>query len=247
VSTCSGAVKNLACDGDMEKIAACDFPAGKLAAGAACVDDEQCASEFCKKGDNACGACAALVAIGGVCSPTEQCVKGADCRDGKCVAEIRNAAGGSCDASKSEYCQSGLFCDFTTKTCKAPGAVGAACSSSAPCQRDLSCDATSKTCVKATLAAEGQACSGTVRCQSGLVCDPSAAKCAKLTIVAPGGDCSGLLTKCGTGSCNEATNKCPTVIPDGAACVVDDASQTCDVFADCLQGKCQFESQVVCK
>lgn len=247
VSACANAVKDLSCTGDFDEIAACDFPPGKLADGTACVSSDQCASEWCKQGDATCGVCTARVAIGGTCTSDSRCVAGATCSAGKCVAEVKNPAGGSCDSAKGESCQSGLYCDFSTDTCKAYVAAGGACSTSARCQQDLTCDPTSKTCVKPTLAAEGQTCSFTVRCQSGLVCDPSAMKCAKLTMVPPGGTCGGALQRCEEGSCNEATNKCPTVIPDGGACVAGDPSQTCAAYADCVDGKCLLAGQVVCK
>ncbi len=247
LSSCANAVKSLTCGSDLEDTGACNFPPGKLADGTSCVSDEQCASENCKKVDNTCGVCSARIAIGGACESSGDCVDGARCTAGKCVAEIRNPVGGSCDATKGEYCQSGLYCDYSTKICKAYGAAGAACSLTMPCGSGLTCDATSKTCVAVTLAAEGQACSTSLRCQSGLACDPTAAKCVKVTIVAPGGDCGGSLQVCQQGSCNETTKKCPTIIPDGGACGTNDPSKVCDAYASCVDGKCALLGQVVCK
>jgi len=248
LNNCSGALKNLSCDRDFDDIAACNAPPGTLGAGAACVSSEQCATEWCKKSDSTtCGACTARVAVGGTCTSSSQCVEGARCSTGKCVAQIENPVGGSCDSTKGESCQSGLYCDYSTKTCKAFVAAGGACSISAPCQRDLTCDATSKTCVKPTLAGEGQACSTTVRCQTGLLCDPASQKCAKITMVKPGGDCDSSLMRCEQGQCNEVTKKCPTLIADGGACTPGDNAQTCEAYASCVDGKCLLPSQVVCK
>ncbi len=246
LSNCAAAVKGLSCDGAFEDLAACDFPPGKLAAGAGCVAGAQCATEYCKQGDGACGVCAARVAIGGACRTTLECVENARCSSGKCVTDIENPVGASCDSTTGVSCQRGLYCDYATKTCKTFVAEGGSCAS-APCKTDLTCDSTSKTCVKPTLAAEGQACSTTVRCQTGLACDPTAAKCAKVTIVAPGGDCGGVLKQCETGSCDQITKKCPTIIADGGACVADDPTKKCELYASCVDGKCVLPAQIVCK
>lgn len=257
LTVCANAIKTASCNTDSDDIPQCDFENGTLANGAACSTGNQCQSGACKKtavetGSVACGVCEARIPVGGECTTENAlCVTDSRCdfATKKCVAIVRNGAGGSCDSAKGETCLTGLYCDFTTKICKTRGAVGTACSSTAPCETNLQCSTTSKTCVAPTIAAEGQACGGTsgVACATDLRCDFASQKCVKINWIAPGGDCSVTGSVCEHGSCNTTTKKCPVLIADGGACLTDRSTGVCDDFASCIEGKCQLPGQVVCK
>lgn len=246
---CGNALKDLSCDAPVGETEACRPPPGKFAPGAACWEDEQCSTTHCKGASGStCGVCTARLAVGSTCGPQDECAVGASCLSGKCVAEVKSAAGGGCDELKNESCQAGLYCDSTARTCKPYVTEGGACSAELRCARELRCDSTSNKCVKQVLAAEGQACGAdAVRCQTGLGCDPTTSKCVKVTMVAPGGDCSGTFTRCTEGRCIEGTNKCPMVVADGGACTEDSSTEICAFGADCIDGKCLLPAQVVCK
>jgi hypothetical protein len=254
---CANALAEASCNTKADQIAACDFPPGSLADGAACTSSEQCKSESCVKVATSdgptpsCGTCQPRVAIGGDCSTNSRCVDKAQCdfTTKKCIAIVYHGVGGTCDSTKGEQCESGLLCDYTTKTCKARATVGQPCSSSVPCETGLTCDSISKTCYQPTIAGGGQACgtAAKARCGSDLACDPTALKCVKITWVAPGGDCGVMFSSCLHGSCNSTTKKCPALIPDGGACLTDRSTGVCDDFASCIDGKCSLPGQVVCK
>lgn len=251
---CANALAEASCSTKSSDIPACDFPPGNIADGAACSSNEQCKSESCvrtstSETSSSCGTCQPRVAIGGDCSTNPRCVTNAFCDSTrKCVATVKNGVGGSCDSVKGESCQTGLYCDFTVKLCKARATAGQACSSSILCETGLTCDGTSKTCFAPTVATEGQACgtAAKARCGADLGCDPTTSKCVKITWVKPLGDCSTMFSVCEHGSCG-TTKKCPALIPDGQACTSDRAAGVCDDFASCIDGKCALPGQVVCK
>lgn len=257
VASCANALADASCNAKTSDIPACDFPPGSLADGAACTDSSQCKSEACVKTASSsgstpsCGTCQARIPVGGACTTEDRCVDNAMCdfTTKKCIALVKNGAGGSCDSAKGESCQTGLYCDYTTNVCKTRAAAGQACSSTSPCDSGLTCDSTSKTCYQPTVATEGQACGASTkaRCGSDLACDAMTAKCVKINWVAPGGDCGAPYSTCLHGSCSSTTKKCPALIPDGGACTSDRSTGVCDDFASCIDGKCQLPGQVVCK
>lgn len=256
LASCANALADASCTAKSADLPACDFPAGTLADGAVCTDSGQCKSESCVKtgtsetSSPSCGTCQPRVALGADCSTNSRCVENATCdfTTKKCIATVKNGVGGSCDFTKGESCQSGLYCDSAAKICKARPTAGQACSSTITCETGLTCDQTSKTCYAPTIATEGQACgtAAKARCGADLGCDPATSKCVKINWVKPLGDCSAPFSVCEHGSCSTA-KKCPALIPDGGACTSDRATGVCDDFASCRDGKCQLPGQAVCK
>jgi len=169
---------------------------GSGAVGAACVIDEECASNNCQghlPGVCTMGTCAASAAALGQscanigCTPPNYCdgttcqalaAKGAQCslppsQDNPCGDELSCVAG-ICDslpaegsACTSSCAEIGDVCSATTMTCVKMGQVGAQCATQGDCAEDLLCDASSMKCV--TLPTLGQPC-GPYGCSAGLAC-----------------------------------------------------------------------------
>jgi len=215
-----------------------DLFIGTLAAGTACVIDDECADfGACTQTDAACnravaccaGTCAAgpaVAAEGAPCGDTggagTVCDDNLYCKDtggatGTCTVLIQGE-GTACDTF-FDTCGDPLYCniqDFTTFTgkCAKPAASGAACvvADLLPCEdaRDY-CDATSNTCTRAV--GVDAACSDTIACVGFATC--TAAKCVANPSVgaacdaANGPDCLGTL---------ECTNAVCTAPAPGMNC-----------------------------
>jgi len=265
IAACTQKVQAASCDGadDFD----CELTGGTLEDGAPCGESYQCKGGACRTAPGeTCGKCAQRVPIGGDCTSSSECVEGAGCLQGsgdtgKCVAEKIAKAGEKCSGEGGELvrCDAGLSCSFTggELTCKAPGAAGADCSSRLDCLNDLRC-------VKGKCAdglAEGGDCTFGSECAKGLDCSRDK-KCARVVYVKAGEECDST-RRCERGSCrgmqvtlgpNGTTEvkpgKCVDPLPDGAACSEsseDEDAPSCDVFAECIGGKCTVVDPATCK
>jgi len=190
------------------------------------------------------------------------CAFDAQCKSGFCTGEKRAqcgtcapepAIGDSCAASD---CGRGQFCDATSKTCKAPGAVGDPCDANDDCGYGLACDGTGAaagagTC-QAAASAIGAPCGGTLPvCDGvqGLFCAGAvgAKKCVAATFVGAGAPC-GVLSQdayagCTGGACYTAKGlagagemgTCAANAADGAACDAVTGPE-CEFPARCVLG-----------
>jgi hypothetical protein len=123
------------------------------------------------------------------------------------------------------------------------GSAGAFCLTDSDCASELGC--VPGPC-SSTIARIGCSASGT---------------CAPITWAAAGERCSETLVRCLVASCNFGSpfpvpraedggvfsGTCPTVIPDGQPCKVNDSSATCDTFSECFEGKCALLDSAGCK
>jgi hypothetical protein len=211
--------------------ASCQPVAGKLADGAACIDDSQCTSKYCSTGDGAvCGKCGAAPAAGASCA-TQHCATGTQCVSGTCVVAAKS--GEACSAKAP--CEYGLSC--TDGKC-GPFASneGDAC--------DLNgagkpmCDLIGK----------------------GLFCLPTTNKCVKVAINDVGGECgynatTSVVSVCkeGNGVCQKVkatdlAGKCIAPAKEGAACNLDEAvGPKCQQTLTCIAGKCLKADAATCK
>jgi hypothetical protein len=243
------------------------IPNGTLDTGAACASGLQCTSGGCSAGEqfadggsSNCGTCQAPAADGADCS-TAPCVTGDTCSlsiDGSgnlaetCTKQAAPAAVGGTCASDTD-CVGPNHCNFATPdaqtgTCAAPGAAGASCSANQNCTTPLVCTGSSAE-VCTTAVAAGGTCAASSDCAVGTACDTTSLKCIATTYGKPGATCDGTITLCSQGQCNvpqssdpdagtSTAGTCPTVIADGQACDPNDASQTCDDYAGCLNSVC---------
>ncbi|MEO6418548.1 MAG: hypothetical protein ABIP39_04035 [Polyangiaceae bacterium] len=225
---------------------ACVAPPGSLAPGAMCSSSLQCGSTFCQTihvmdEPDVCGPLP--IAIGAPCERIgTECVTGAQCEDGTCVALLQPAKNGlGCDQGSD--CKSGV-CDGQTKVCRAPEPAGTACAFPFDCATGLACIKN----VCAPQIGEGGACETGMTdtfqspgCGPGLLCDPAMQVCVAIHFAQAGQACDDALTYCEIGTCNVASTggngTCPQVIADGAACL-SAADATCDSFAECIGGTC---------
>jgi hypothetical protein len=234
----------------------CGLPnSGTLPAGTRCNIgwDLQCQSGVCAEvalpdgGYSAsCGVCATSLPVGQPCSNsgTGACVQGSYCAGATSEACVAYGdAGAAC--SQSLLCKSDLFCS-SSHQCVAQGALGAACSvdpNQTECAAGLPCVA--GLCAKQAAAGEPCTPSGwAVPCENALTCDTTTLTCVAPT-VQPGGACGANGQLCVFGSCSK-TGICPTIIPDGQPCPVDD-TETCDDEATCdATGKCSIPGNNAC-
>ena len=219
---CATAVNAITCDAlyTRNTPTACVPDPGKLANGAACGDDAQCTSTYCKKPANAvCGVCGARATAGGACSIDADCDFKLKCANMLCVAY--GAVGASCDGghpcAAPNVCRGG--------TCAVPAGAGQACTPSASggdCDqtKGLYCAPTSRVCAVATFVGAGQPCGfvngGFVGCSGG-------------------------------GNCKLAgvTGTCTAPAADGAAC---DATNGPDCMqpAECVNNVCKLPDPASC-
>jgi hypothetical protein len=82
------------------------------------------------------GTCAALVAAGGTCGLSSDCVRSAFCNFSTDLCATRVAAGGTCTGSDSSECVDGYYCTSSSKQCTAKVANGGSCTTSSMCQSD---------------------------------------------------------------------------------------------------------------
>lgn len=266
LATCTAKINAADCNTSVAQIPECGsgIPNGTLDVGASCASGLQCASGGCSAGlqsddggVSTCGTCQAPVGDGADCSAAP-CVAGDACTlsfDGQNLAETcvnvnpPAAEGASCtsdtDCLGPNHC-SFATTDATTGACAAPAAAGGSCFANQNCAASLVCTGSNtQTCTAAV--AVGGACTSSTDCVVGAACDPTS-KCATVTYAAPGATCDGTVVLCAQGSCNvpdtggadagPVNGTCPTVIADGQACDENDASQTCDDYASCVNGSC---------
>jgi len=261
ISDCSMKLSTASCSGGEVD---CELVGGTLEDGAACAESYQCRSGACKtEPGSSCGRCAPKVPIGGDCTSSANCVEGAACAfdtsdRGKCVALKLAKAGEKCSSSGDEVvrCDSGLECSFTSGelTCKAPGGAGADCSSRFDCTDGLRC--VDNKCAAGL--GEGATCT-LDECAKGLDCSKEK-KCARIVYVKGGEECDST-RRCDRGTCLGSSvttgpggtviqpGKCVDPLPDGAACSSEPTADEprCDVFAECIGGKCTLADPAQCK
>ena len=266
VSACARAISSATCGGMAD--ADCELTGGTLEDGAACGESYQCKSGACKtEPSSSCGKCAPRAAIGEPCTGdgSYECVDGAECLSdsssgGKCVAVKIAKAGEACSApGEIVRCETGLECSFegNTPVCTAPGGAGADCDSSGDCQSDLRCIANK---CAAPLAAGAECkfdeCGKGLGCSTEKKCAPyvamKAGEACDLTRVCERGHCAGLQFGPGSepGELAVVPGKCVDPLPDGAACTDDDEDDNaarCDIFAECIGGKCTPADPAQCK
>jgi hypothetical protein len=174
LESCANAVTGASCDTlyTHDTPSACKSDPGKLMNGAACGDDAQCTSTYCKKASGqVCGVCGMRASAGGACSVEADCDYKLTCANMLCVAF--GAAGATCDSghpcAPPNVCRAG--------TCATGATAGQACDPAGkecdPTQ-PLYCPATSRVCTTVTFVGGGQACGlvngGYVGCSGGARC-----------------------------------------------------------------------------
>jgi hypothetical protein len=90
------------------------------------------------------GTCVALVAIGGSCRLSDDCVRSAYCSYSSDVCTAKVDVGGACT---SWECVDSAYCDTTAKKCTSKLANGSTCTSSIVCLSDY---CTNNTCQGST-------------------------------------------------------------------------------------------------
>lgn len=259
VSACSKRIATASCGEDFD----CEITGGTLEDGAACGESHQCKSGACAtEPDSQCGKCAPRVAVGGACTSASRCVEGASClagngNAGTCVATKIAKAGDDCIGQPGEIirCDKGLRCSLSNgeAICKAPGGAGSECRSRNDCTEGLGC--VDGKCAPPLV--EGADCNGD-GCGKGLGCS-TAKKCAPIVFVTAGEACDST-RQCENGTCNGFSiapgpggetkvtpGKCVAPLPDGAACSNDEDAPKCDLFAECIDGKCTPADPAQCK
>jgi hypothetical protein len=239
----------------------CDLSGGTLDDGAPCASGYQCKGGACTgMRDTSCGTCAPRTAIGGDCNRSNECVEGARCHSstgdsGKCVAVTIAKAGERCTGRDGEIidCEKGLRCVFegASGTCKEATPAGGACMAGSDCADGLKC--VGNTCGPGL--PEGADCGNTFSgCAKGLDCN-GAKKCAPIVYVKAGEACD-MNRRCERGSCDGFSfsstgvtpGTCVDPLPDGAACTKGaDEGPRCDLFAECIDGKCTPDDPAQCK
>lgn len=118
---------------------------GTLALGESCIAQVQCASGYCDHEyyGSACGTCKRGRAEGESCTDaTDVCMNYLECSDGIC--QTPGIKLGEHCSSKSDQCQSGLYCDtsapsYLDHTCAAYRKAGESCDTNAQCANELFC------------------------------------------------------------------------------------------------------------
>lgn len=182
---------------------------------AQCIEGTECATGFCKTStaDAAGSVCSERIALGGVCSASEECRAPGQCKTGKCLL----SSGATCAADGE--CESG-FCASTAsapgKQCQALPEFGLGCASGRRCSANLTCGPTG---LEVCLFSNDQPCQLAQSCAS-LFC--SSDKCA--TAPAVGAAC--INNQCGHGQVCER-GKC-----------LKSTGATCAQPVECASGKC---------
>lgn len=247
MNDCASAEATISCH-DPRIPAACANVVGTLANGAACNANAQCQSGLCVLGTtgnpdggaalvNPCGTCEATVALGAACDATSFCAPGGLCVGGTCIAYASVDVGGACQLN--DDCKDGLEC--SKQKCVPQARNGGTCNGIGDCPDDLRC--IGGTCSPPI--ADGASCATAADgCALGSACPYNTKICTHAAIVSPGARC-GLspLAACAIGACDltdpvNDQGTCPTVIPDGAACIAGDPTKTCDLFSTCVGGVC---------
>ncbi len=263
-AACAERLKTAKCD---DQVPECELPAGTLEDGAPCAGRGQCKSRNCKLDDSGCGVCAKLVAPGGECTAAAECAFGKDevsscdykqgASKGTCSVWKLAKAGQTCNAQS--FCDPRSHCDVPDKnaksgTCLANLDLGKTCDDSRACRPGLVCLA--ERCSEKPK--EGEKCNGLDDCADGLACDGT---CKPVVHVGVRETCD-TVRRCARGRCvqnvttgpnGEATPSgdatCVAPLPDGSTCGQELArqGQVCDIFAQCVGGKCRMEDPNACK
>ena len=179
IDQCAQAMSGQTCDEwlDNAQPSACAFT-GTLAASAACGDNAQCQSGYCRVGlGSTCGTCQSRVSAGEtapdggpICAVDTDCMATLVCNAGTCVSPA--AKGASCGTSQP--CLRSLVC--SGGTCVAPLPAASGCPSGNECDAAHGgyCNAQSKTCMTLGTASAGQPCGlvngAVVACVAGATC-----------------------------------------------------------------------------
>jgi hypothetical protein len=229
VDTCARAFEAESCSAFFADYASSDNPpacalSGSLPFGAACADDDQCASAFCRKVvPKGCGVCATRSPEGGACGSSSDCEPtGLTCVGGSCIPMA--VLGAACDPT-TQPCGPLLYCPISG-ACVAllgPGGtcdpnVGPECDSN----RAIYCNLIS-ICTQTQIAAVGDPCGSTA---DGAV-----------TLCAASGFCL-------TGGVS-TSGMCEAAAPEGAACDVV-AGPNCMPPAACLDNVCTIFNPATC-
>ena len=136
---------------------------------------ESCASERCASGlrcDTASVLCKVVVAVGGSCAVTDDCVSGATCEGRVCKVGV----GGSC--AVTDDCVSGTACRGSPAVCEAGVAVGDMCTDHSDCPDSVCYDGSCRSRV-------GDMCSADDHCVTD-ACDTVNEVCARKIITFAG-------------------------------------------------------------
>lgn len=233
---------------------------GVVADGDGCVDDAECASGVCTGSLEACGSCAASVALGGECDEERPCAPSEDgaiecySPDGSprvCVLrapfEADAVEGDPCVRIETGDvgCGVGLFCSYGI--CAARAELGAPCEPMLDsCETGAVCQADSATCVALRVESTlGEPCGAQgdefVTCDvtEGLVCGRSAACVREVSRPGEGEPCAGI--GCAVGLVC-ALNRCTSPLAEGERCLdhhhcasmfCDKENQVCAAWPSC--------------
>jgi hypothetical protein len=264
-SDCATAIADVPCDSELKLDCGLNSP-GTLADGTACLENNQCASGYCKEKD-LCGTCTSVVPEGGKCDPVggTRCAKDLRCSvpagepqtEAKCEREVFAKAGEACsDSFNSEGprkgCDKELSC--VEGKCTANLKLGAACEQSsgkARCGGVTIC--LDGTCRLRRLV--GESCQSpfdckTARCEEG--------KCVERALAAAkaGEKCGGLNGTCEKGTkCMQFTStdsRCTVPANEGEACYDGPPKEgqtlpRCKQYFSCKDAKCVLTDPALCK
>jgi hypothetical protein len=214
VQACGEAYAARTCDDIFAGVpAVCRVP-GDRADGAPCAAPGQCAGLLCETpAEGQCGTCATQLHDGDGCNPA------------------------------ADRCETGLFCDDTSSTCRKYSALNEPCSAEAPCKAGLSCN--NAVC--------GAALQDGADCSQGKACDIKVGAFCSLDSTCHTFQLAKLGQACGfdqatyditlceaDAKCSEA-KVCVARPKAGEACVVDPDSGdgNCIAGLDCVGGTCQ--------
>lgn len=213
----------------------CNILRGRVSAGGACFESDECVAGFSCDTSAACpGTCAARVAIGQRPTPSQECVKSAFSNNGVCTAMV--AEGGSCAGGLT--CADQLGCSASDVCAAAPllRALDGSCSAVDQCGKGLQC--VNDSCVQRV--AEGGACTATRRCKDGLRCS-SANVCVVVNYGVTGASCAEDGDGCRAGFfCGSGT--CAALRVSGGACT--DTGAECRPELYCEASVCKAPAVV---
>lgn len=225
IVACGKAIEAQTCDAPtVDQVSACQPKPGTRANGAACGNDWQCQSTYCKKsGSQACGTCAIRAKVGEICDGG--CEFGLTCAqtsltERRCV--VPGGAGASCLTAM--VCQSPLVCESGVCTQPTYLTAGMACDptrSKCDARQGLYCNSTTRVCAQAKYAKAGEMC--------GTQADGT------LTVCTGGSTCPSF----GTGKV------CVAPAMDGAACNPS-MNVGCINPASCSSGVCKLPDTAAC-
>jgi len=229
LDTCAHAFQAESCSAYLADYASNDNPpacafSGSLPLGAACADDDQCASGFCRHlASKGCGVCGTRSPVGGACGSASDCERtGLTCVGGSCV--VMALLGEACDPT-TRPCTALLYCPIGG-TCVGLLGQGGTCNPNVGTQCDSNrgfyCSLIS-VCTETPISAVGDPC---------------------------GSSADGAVTLCGaSGFCRtddgSTLGTCEAAAPEGAACDAV-AGPSCMPPAACLDGVCIIFDPATC-